>query len=85
MDARVIHGADNLLSRKLVRAIFFENNKMQAKVGDSLFDTVRYLDSKGYKCYLFGAKDPILLNNKCRFSEIFTAKETLNVLALPIN
>lgn len=54
MDARVIRGADRMLSEKRIKTIYWENNKMQNLVNDTLFKTVLYLKSKGYSNYAVG-------------------------------
>lgn len=81
-DARVLHGANSLLKYHLVDFVFFENNKMQREIGDSLFKTVQFMDGHGYRCYLFGSKHSVFLNDLCETNDIFQSDITTNVYCL---
>ena len=54
MDGRVLHGATQMLKEKRIQSIFWENNKMQNSIGDSLYKNVQHLNSLGYASFQVG-------------------------------
>lgn len=80
-DAGVLKGAYNLLRNKKIKALYFENNKMQRSKGYNLRSTVEYLNSLGYNSYLFGSERLVgPLHTICEDSYVFESKTTLNIL-----
>ena len=84
-DYDVLLGGRRTLQRKIISAIFFENNKMQENIGASLFKTVQYLEEIGYNTYYFSKRKLFPLSDLCEESDIFQSKETGNAVALPAN
>jgi FkbM family methyltransferase len=57
-DTWVLYGCEQLLKRKLIRKIFFEqNNARMAELGIGLNEARDFLASVGYTCTLFGPSD----------------------------
>jgi len=54
LDGRVLRGASRLLKSRKIQSIFWENNKMQHAIGDSLLDSVRYLHSVNFFSFMVG-------------------------------
>jgi FkbM family methyltransferase len=64
-DGRVLRGAEKLLRAKKINCIFWENNKMQNEIGDSLYKNVQFLNSVGYSSFVV-AHDTLFPISACR-------------------
>lgn len=54
MDGRVLRGAEKMLRFKRIQCIFWESNRMQASIGDSLYKNIQFLNSVGYTSFAVG-------------------------------
>jgi len=83
MDGRVLHGAKQMLKEKRIQSIFWENNKIQVFVGDSLYTNIQFLNSLGYTSFQVG-RDILFPISDCRKDHIVFAHNapTGNILSV---
>lgn len=84
MDGRVLRGGKNMMEAKRIKSIFWESNKMQNLVGDSLLQNIIFLSNLQYDNFLVGENGNLYPIDTCpKNHRVFSSDApTRNVLSV---
>ena len=82
LDGRVLRGASRLLKSRKIQCIFWENNKMQHAIGDSLLDSIRYLHSMNFFSFMVGHEVLYPITSCPDGHDVFRSKTTSNIFSV---